>query len=96
MPTATKKRQFIDGVKRNSLSHKILLIAKFYRKPVTIKDMAIINPIFNKPGKNNVNRYLLNLELSGFLYRVTDTMWMITPKGESLLYKIVKDTQSMV
>lgn len=95
MSTAVKKPFFIDGVKRNSVSHKILMITKFYRKPCSLEDMSVINPVFSKPGKNRIHRYLLKLEMAGLIYRHSSTQWMITPKGDSLLRRIATETRSL-
>lgn len=82
MPSAKKST---TSIRKDSLSHKILMIAKFYRRAITIDDMTIINPLFSKPGRNGVNRALLHLETSGFLYKTNQSSWILTPEGERLV-----------
>ena len=70
---------------RNSLTHDILMITKFYNSSVTYSHLHEIN---NKKyrDKSKVDRSLLYLSLHGLVCRNSDTHWIVTPKGVSFLY----------
>jgi|APGre2960657373_1045057.scaffolds.fasta_scaffold56814_4 hypothetical protein len=70
---------------KDSLTHNILLISKFYNKIISISDLQTINP-HSFTHKNKVNRSLLKLSLDNLIVLYDNNTWIITKKGINYLY----------
>lgn len=71
----------------NGISHKILLMSKFYKREVSYLDIRELNPIMSR-NFSDLKRPLFRLECHGLIV-FTDqqkTKWKITPAGISHLY----------
>lgn len=75
-------------VKYDSITHKVLMLSKFYNKPISYKDCKYIFPSIGKPS--DVHRSVLRLSLSGLIQIVDEStpVWIITPAGISLVYEM--------
>jgi len=78
--------QFPDvHMNKNSLTHHLLMITKFYNKTINIDDLKAINPKkFNR--FSHVRRSLLKLHLDNLIHLNMDNTWTITPKGIAFIY----------
>lgn len=70
---------------KDSLTHDLLLITKFYSVTITINDLKAINPKkFNH--FSHVKRSLLKLHLNNLIHLNADNTWKITSKGIAFIY----------
>jgi hypothetical protein len=80
------KSQFPEiNMVKNSLTHDILLITKFYDQIIGIEDLKIIN---NKRFNHfsHVKRSLFKLSLDNLIILNNDNTWRITSKGIAFVY----------
>lgn len=76
-------------MKKNSLTHDILMISKVYNKLISLKDLYEINNTkFTDSSK--VRRSLLYLNLHNLISLNDNDTWIITPFGKSFLYQVVE------
>jgi hypothetical protein len=76
-------------MKKNSLTHDILMISKVLSKRMTIDDLHNIHESKYK-NLTKVNRSLLYLNFHNLIYLYDDNSWIITPLGKLFLYDIVQ------
>jgi hypothetical protein len=70
---------------KNSLTHDLLLITKFYGKTISVDNLKAINPKkFNR--SSHVKRSLLKLHLDNLIHLNVDNTWKITSKGIAFIY----------
>jgi hypothetical protein len=70
---------------KDSLTHDLLLISKFYGKTIGILDVKAINQKkFNH--FSHVKRSLLKLHLNNLIDLNVDNTWKITSKGIAFIY----------
>lgn len=70
---------------KDSLTHDLLLITKFYGVTISINDLKAINPKkFNH--FSHVKRSLLKLHLNNLIDLNADNTWKITSKGIAFIY----------
>lgn len=84
------KSQFPEiNMVKNSLTHDILLISKFYDRLIDIKDLKEIN---NKKFNHfsHVKRSLFKLSLDNLIILNNDNTWRITSKGVAFVYDFAK------
>lgn len=76
-------------IRYNGLSHKLLLMSKFYNKEVNYLDIRYLNPIMSR-NFSDIKRALFRLECHGFImFSDKDkTIWRITETGIQQLYLI--------
>lgn len=84
---------------KNSMTHNILMITKFYDNLVSFADLDTIHPKKYK-DRNKVRRSLLSLHLHSYIHLNDNDTWIITPNGKSFLYQFaeknkVKKIQSL-
>jgi len=73
---------------KDSLTHDLLLITKFYSKTIGFDDLKAINPKkFNR--SSHVKRSLLKLHLDNLIDLNVDNTWKITSKGIAFIYDFV-------
>jgi len=70
---------------KNSLTHNILMLTKFYARKINIEDLRVINPN-SYANKNKVSRSILKLKLDNLIITYDDDSWAITNKGIAYLY----------
>lgn len=70
---------------KNSLTHNILMITKFYGKKINISDLQVIHPTAYN-NKNKVSRSILKLSLDNLITVCENDSWIITNKGIAYLY----------
>ena len=71
--------------KKNSLTHNILMITKFYNKIITYSNLQEINSKDFR-NTNKIDRSILFLSLNGLVHVTSPSHWIVTPKGVSFLY----------
>lgn len=76
------------NIRRDSLSHRILMITKVYNRLINISDLKEIN-LKQFSSLSKVNRSLLSLALHEFIIKFEDDTWIITEKGKRFLYHVV-------
>ena len=80
------KRSVPFRMVKNSMTHNILMITKFYDNLVTFADLDTIHPKKYK-DRNKVRRSLLSLQLHNFILLNDNESWIITPNGKNFLYE---------
>lgn len=76
-------------MKKNSLTHDILMISKVYDKKISIEHLKEINQNkFNDATK--ISRSLIYLNLHNLILLNEDDTWIITPFGKTFLYEVVQ------
>lgn len=76
------------NVRRDSLTHDILMVSKVYNKLIGFSDLKEIHP----KRYNNINkvcRSLLTLSLHGLIHLFDDDTWIVTDSGKRYLHYIV-------
>lgn len=81
----TSKRSVPFRMVKNSMTHNILMITKFYDNLITFADLDTIHPKKYK-DRNKVRRSLLSLKLHNFIILNDNETWIITPNGKNFLY----------
>jgi ribosomal protein S19E (S16A) len=80
-------------LKKNAVTHTILLATKFYNKPITIEDLKVLNAK-KYPNMSRIKRSMLHLESSGMIYFHDPITWSITSKGKNFLTKYAREHKS--
>jgi hypothetical protein len=83
------KRSVPFRMVKNSMTHNILMITKFYDNLVTFADLDTIHPKKYK-DRNKVRRSLLSLQLHNFILLNDNESWIITPNGKNFLYEFAE------
>jgi hypothetical protein len=83
------KRSVPFRMVKNSMTHNILMITKFYDNLVTFADLDTIHPKKYK-DRNKVRRSLLSLQLHNFILLNDNENWIITPNGKNFLYEFAE------
>jgi len=83
------KRSVPFRMVKNSMTHNILMITKFYDNLVTFADLDTIHPKKYK-DRNKVRRSLLSLQLHNFILLNHNESWIITPNGKNFLYEFAE------
>lgn len=76
-------------IKKNSLTHDILMISKVHSSKIDISHLKVINDSKFKDA-NKINRSLMYLNLHNLISLYDDNTWIITPLGKMYLYEIVQ------
>lgn len=83
------KRSVPFRMVKNSMTHNILMITKFYDNLVTFADLDTIHTKKYK-DRNKVRRSLLSLQLHNFILLNDNESWIITPNGKNFLYEFAE------
>lgn len=75
--------------KRSSNMHTILLMAKYFKRPISFYDLKMMNPKAFR-HKSHVDRSMNSLSLHGLMQKVSKDTWKITPSGVEYLYNFSK------
>lgn len=92
MNTVNKRSVSFKMVK-NSMTHNILMITKFYDNLVSFADLDTIHPKKYK-DRNKVRRSLLSLHLHSYIHLNDNDTWIITPNGKNFLYEFAERNKS--
>lgn len=75
--------------KRSSKMHTVLLMAKYFKRPISFYDLKNMNPnLFNH--KSHVDRSMISLTSHGLMQKVSKDTWKITPSGVEYIYNFSK------
>jgi hypothetical protein len=84
-------------LRRMSVSHKILLMSRFYNKPICLADLAVINKNFHTDRPSQYYRVLDRLENAELINRYHKDLWAINEKGSLfLVYFAQQNTSPLV
>jgi len=89
----TNKRFSQLRMVKNSMTHNILMITKFYDNLITFADLDTIHPKKYK-DRNKVRRSLLSLHLHNYILLNDNETWIITPNGKNFLYDFAQKNKS--
>ena len=87
------KRSKTFRMVKNSMTHNILMITKFYDNLITFADLDTIHPRKYK-DRNKVRRSLLSLHLNSLILLNDNETWIITPNGKNFLYEFAQRNKS--
>jgi len=76
------------NIRRDSLTHNILMITKVYDKLIGFDSLKEINPQ-RYSNTSKVSRSLLTLSLHGLIHLFDDDTWIITDSGKKYLHYLV-------
>lgn len=76
-------------IKKNSLTHDILMVSKVFNKLISIENLREINFEYYS-DITSIKKSLLYLDLHNLILLNTDDTWIITPLGIQYLYQMPK------
>lgn len=93
MTTTTAPRSLV--IRKGSIAYRILLITRFYRRPITYDDLLAINSDFGKnPIRSEMTRTLKRLADRHLIERHDPATWSITELGIRHLYLMTTPTRA--
>lgn len=92
MSSSMDEKKFI--MKKNSITHQILLAIKFFNKPTTLADLKELNPEYAQNG--GFYRSIARLSAAGYIEVLDPKTWIITRSGIDFLYSYADSNRRKV